>query len=85
LFVRPEQLTLADAAPAANVIAARRVNEEFEGSIRTLYLNANGLDLRLYRMNADASGPALAADGAASVWFRPEHATVLPVDPSRSG
>ncbi|MDR6871954.1 spermidine/putrescine transport system ATP-binding protein [Bosea sp. BE125] len=85
LFVRPEQLALTETAPATNAIAARRVNEEFEGSIRTLYLSANGLDLRLYRMNADASGPTLAADGATSVWFRAEHATVLPADPSRSG
>jgi spermidine/putrescine transport system ATP-binding protein len=84
LYVRPEQLSI-EPAPAANVIAAQRINEEFEGSIRTLYLRAEGLDLRLYRMNTPGTGPALPGDAAVTVSFQPEQATVLPLEMSRSG
>jgi len=84
LFVRPEQLSL-DEAPAANAISAACVNEEFEGSIRTLYLNGNGIDLRLYRMNSAGGDAAPAGDVPVRVGFRPDQATVLPADASRSG
>ncbi|CAN5289959.1 ABC transporter ATP-binding protein [soil metagenome] len=84
LFVRPEQLSL-DEAPAANAISASCVNEEFEGSIRTLYLNGNGIALRLYRMNSAGGDAAPAGDAPVRVGFRPDQATVLPTDTSRSG
>ena len=84
LFVRPEQLSI-EPGTGANAIAARRVNEEFEGSIRTLYLSAQGIDLRLYRMNTPGTGPALPEDETLTVSFQPEQATVLPLESSRSG
>ena len=85
LFVRPEQLFIADTPPEVNAIKARRVNEEFEGSIRTLYLQAGSEALRLYHMNAAVSAALASADGAVTVSFKPEHATVLPTDPTLSG
>jgi spermidine/putrescine transport system ATP-binding protein len=83
LFVRPEQLEEAQAGHAGNVFGAKLVNQEFEGSIRTLYFSASGVDLRLYRMNAGTPEP-LDAEGTVRLTFDPAQATVLPADSSPS-
>lgn len=85
LFVRPEQLVISETPPETNAIKAKRVNEEFEGSVRTLHLQAGGEMLRLYHMNAAASAALDSGDGLVTVSFRPEQATVLPAAPVAGG
>jgi len=80
LFVRPEQLGFASATGAPNAFPARLVNREFEGSLRTLYLDANGVPLRLSLMNGAGGEPSPGPDGMASLAFPAELATVLPAD-----
>ncbi|PTM39727.1 ABC transporter ATP-binding protein [Bosea sp. 124] len=85
LFVRPEQLVISETAPETNAIKAKRVSEQFEGSVRTLHLQAGGETLRLYHMNAAVSAALASGDGAVTVSFLPEQATILPTDPAPSG
>jgi spermidine/putrescine transport system ATP-binding protein len=78
LFVRPEQLQLALEGNPENVIAARFVNDEFEGNARHLFLEANGVGLRLSLPNNGlASAPPSVAEQM-NVGFFAQAATVLP-------
>ncbi|SHN19037.1 ABC transporter ATP-binding protein [Roseibium suaedae] len=80
LFIRPEQLEVKSGLEAPNTIAASVVKEEFEGSARILFLKANGIDMRITRVNRGASD-ALANGQALVCAFDPDHATVLPHGP----
>ncbi|MFN3459397.1 MAG: ABC transporter ATP-binding protein [Oceanibaculum sp.] len=81
LFVRPERMRLADpAGDGVNRIRARHVKEEFEGSVRHLFLNADGHELRVSLANDGYSAEARRPDDAIAVTFDADFAIVLPDD-----
>ncbi len=75
LFVRPEQLSLG--AGQENSIPAKWVKEEFEGNSRQMFLDANGVNLRLSRVNSGGE-PDDISGGDIAVGFAPDQAIVLP-------
>ncbi|WP_346909812.1 ABC transporter ATP-binding protein [uncultured Roseibium sp.] len=77
LFIRPEQLVPGASSDGGNTIATERVKEEFEGNSRHLFLKANGLDLRLSRVNTGVK-PDSETGGAVDVSFAADKAIVLP-------
>jgi spermidine/putrescine transport system ATP-binding protein len=75
LFVRPEQLSLDTGL--GNALSAAWVKEEFEGNSRQMFLEANGIGLRLSRVNS-GKAPDDFSGGTVPVGFAPEQAIVLP-------
>ncbi|PZU93303.1 MAG: ABC transporter ATP-binding protein [Chelatococcus sp.] len=80
LFIRPEQLRIAGAGEAGNLIATTCAHEEFEGSVRTLHLSTAGGALRLYRMNGGAGEASVAPGTPVVAAFDPRSAIVLPAE-----
>jgi len=79
LFIRPERLRLANSASeSGNLIRARHVKEEFEGSIRHLFLRAGGSDLRVSLVNDGSTATGRRADDAIDVTFDADFAIALP-------
>jgi spermidine/putrescine transport system ATP-binding protein len=78
LYLRPEQIALGE-EHAGGTFAARVVKEEFEGPVRTLFLDAAGDALRLSRVNTGLDAPM---PGGADVRlsYNPEQAWVLPIE-----
>ncbi|MEP1157738.1 MAG: ABC transporter ATP-binding protein [Roseibium sp.] len=75
LFIRPEQLSVGDGL--SNSVTANWVKEGFEGNARQMFLEANGVPLRLSRVNL--GGTAGSISGAAvPIGFEPDQAIVLP-------
>ncbi|MCH2395243.1 ABC transporter ATP-binding protein [Oceanibaculum sp.] len=86
LFIRPERLRLADpAGDGVNRIAARHVTEEFEGSIRHLFLKAEGHELRVSLVNDGSMATSRRADDTVTVTFDAGFAMVLPEDGAPDG
>ncbi|MBD8875874.1 ABC transporter ATP-binding protein [Roseibium polysiphoniae] len=77
IFIRPEQLELRDNPAGENAFTTQAVKAEFEGNARLLFLGANGVDLRLTRINT-GERPADLAGTAVHVGFDPSKAFVLP-------
>lgn len=77
IFIRPEQLELRDDPAGENAFTTQAVKAEFEGNARLLFLGANGVDLRLTRINT-GERPADLAGAAVHVGFDPAKAFVLP-------
>ncbi|MBD8890787.1 ABC transporter ATP-binding protein [Roseibium litorale] len=77
LFIRPEQMELKADAEAPNTIAASVTKEEFEGNSRILFVSANGVDMRVTRVNRGGSD-GMVTGHAVTFAFDPAHATVLP-------
>lgn len=78
LFIRPEKLRIAEPGATANRILTTRTKDEFEGSIRHLFLSANGCDLRVSLVNNGASS-GVSTDGSdVPVAFDESFAIVLP-------
>jgi spermidine/putrescine transport system ATP-binding protein len=75
LFIRPEQLNTGD--EPGITIGTQLIKEEFEGNSRHLFLEANGVHLRLLRVN-QGKAPAETSGGSVAVKFAPEAAIVLP-------
>jgi spermidine/putrescine transport system ATP-binding protein len=78
LYLRPEQIALGE-EHAGGMFAAQVVKEEFEGPVRTLFLDAAGNALRLSRVNTGLDAPM---PGGADVRlsYNPEQAWVLPTE-----
>jgi spermidine/putrescine transport system ATP-binding protein len=77
LFVRPEQLVLSSSSAGTAAFTAKVLKEEFEGSVRELFLDASGFPLRLSRVNI-GQDDAFEAGQSVKLSFNPERATVLP-------
>lgn len=75
LFIRPEQLSLGSGF--GNAIETQWVKEEFEGNSRQMFLQSNGVDLRLSRINSGVT-PEDLSGGSVPIGFAAEQAIVLP-------
>jgi spermidine/putrescine transport system ATP-binding protein len=78
LYLRPEQLALGEQA-TGGMFAALVIKEEFEGPVRTLFLDAAGHKLRLSRVNTGLDGPVPGGLEVA-LHYKPEQAWILPVE-----
>lgn len=80
LFVRPEQMTIANGMQPDNSFTAQALKEEFEGNARHLFLNSQGVDLRLSRINLGAKTDDLSGS-VITAGFATDQAIVLPHGP----
>ncbi|WP_417691718.1 ABC transporter ATP-binding protein [Roseibium sp.] len=80
LFVRPEQMTIANGVQPDNSFTAQALKEEFEGNARHLFLNSQGVDLRLSRINLGAKTDDLSGS-VITAGFAANQAIVLPHGP----
>ncbi|MBO0347299.1 ABC transporter ATP-binding protein [Roseibium sp. CAU 1637] len=80
LFVRPEQMTIANGVQPDNSFTAQALKEEFEGNARHLFLNSQGVDLRLSRINLGAKTDDLSGS-VITAGFSADQAIVLPHGP----
>ncbi|MFC5067029.1 ABC transporter ATP-binding protein [Flaviflagellibacter deserti] len=80
LFIRPEQLAVGEAANAPS-ISCTVVKEEFEGSVRNLFLEDKGIPLRLSRVNSGSEGAPLVPGQVVKASYNPEKAWALPATP----
>ncbi len=80
LFIRPEHLAPVTGAAGPAALSGVIAGQEFDGSLRHLFVETGGLTLRMSMVNDGRSG-GLAPGGALTVGYDPALAWVLPDGP----